>query len=86
MSRSNSPGDSVQVVFNTSPLVFLAKLEYLEVFLDTEMVFWVPQAVATEIMAKTDTASEKIQELVSSERLQVRQSRLSSLINGLQRK
>lgn len=86
MSQSSSPGDSVQVVFNTSPLVFLAKLGYLEIFLDDEMVFWVPQSVAIELTAKTDTASDKIQQLISSERLQVRQSRLSSLTNGLQRK
>jgi|GEM_PF-6966605 len=86
MSRLKSPGDSVQVVFNTSPLVFLAKLDYLEVFLDDEMVFWVPPAVAAELTAKTDAASEKIQQLMSLERLQVRQSCLSSLRNGLQRK
>ena len=82
----NSPGDSVQVVFNTSPLVFLAKLDYLEVFFDAEMVSWVPQAVAAELTAKTDTASDKIQQLMSSERLRVRRSRLSSLTNGLRRK
>jgi predicted nucleic acid-binding protein len=86
MSLLKSPGDSVQVVFNTSPLVFLAKLDYLEVFLDYEMVFWVPQSVAAELTAKTDTASDKIQQLMSSERLRVRQSRLFSLVNGLQRK
>ncbi|MEM6432613.1 MAG: DUF3368 domain-containing protein [Cyanobacteria bacterium P01_D01_bin.115] len=82
----NNLGDAVQVVFNTSPLVFLAKLEYLEFFLDAEMTCWVPHAVADELSAKTDAASEKIQQLIFSEKLQVRRSHLSTLISSLQRK
>jgi predicted nucleic acid-binding protein len=79
-------GSFVHIVFNTSPLVFLAKLGYLESFLKAEMASWVPPAVADEFGAKTDAASQTIQQLIDLERLQIRQPNLSILVNSLQRK
>jgi hypothetical protein len=46
----------MQVVINSSPLIFLAKLGYLNQFIDSSNDFYIPQSVADEIGAKSDPA------------------------------
>ena len=47
----------MQIVLNSSPLIFLAKLGYLNQFVESPDNFYSPQSVADEIGAKLDPAS-----------------------------
>lgn len=72
------------IVFNTSPLIFLARLGWLKDFiLSQENDYYLPQAVAVEIQAKTDQAGVEIAQLIHSGRLQVKQTKLISLTKSL---
>ena len=42
----------MKIVFNTSPLIFLTRLNLLETFLEETAEFHAPPAVADEINAK----------------------------------
>lgn len=50
----------MKVVFNSSPLIFLSRLEFLDIFLDSADEFYLPNFVAEEISAKSDTASQQV--------------------------
>jgi predicted nucleic acid-binding protein len=72
------------IVFNTSPLIFLARLDWLKDFVQPqENDYYLPQAVAVEIQAKTDRACFEIAELIRSDLLQVKNTKLISLANSL---
>ncbi len=72
------------VVFNTSPLIFLSRLGYLETFLKSpQNVFYLPQAVAKELQAKSDLVCAKVSELVGTQLLQVKEITLVSLANRI---
>jgi predicted nucleic acid-binding protein len=73
----------MQIVLNSSPLIFLAKLSYLNQFIEYPDDFYIPQSVAEEISAKSDSASQSIQTLISTGKLQVRTSSLITLLNSL---
>ncbi|MEH2161040.1 MAG: DUF3368 domain-containing protein [Nostoc sp.] len=73
----------MQIVLNSSPLIFLAKLSYLNQFIEYPDDFYIPQSVAEEISAKSDPASQTIQTLINTRRLQVRTSSLITLLNSL---
>ena len=73
----------MQVVLNSSPLIFLAKLGYLNQFIESSDNFYIPQSVADEIGAKSDPASQTVQTLISPGNLQVRASNLTTLANSL---
>ena len=73
----------MQIVINSSPLIFLAKLGYLRPFLDYPDSFYIPQSVAYEISAKSDSASQVLQALISSDVLQVRTVALINLAQSL---
>jgi predicted nucleic acid-binding protein len=73
----------MQIVLNSSPLIFLAKLGYLNQFLESSDTFYIPQSVADEIRAKSDPASKTVQALISSGKLQVLASNLTTLVNSL---
>lgn len=73
----------MQIVLNSSPLIFLAKLSYLNQFLESSDTFYIPQSVADEIRAKSDPASQTVQALISSGHLQVLVSNLTTLVNSL---
>lgn len=76
----------MRVVFNTSPIVFLTKLEYLEPFLTIKADFYIPQAVLSETTAKQDAASRRIQPLVSEGMFQIEACRLLTLVTSLNRR
>ncbi|MFH7244294.1 MAG: DUF3368 domain-containing protein [Spirulina sp.] len=76
----------MQIVINSSPLIFLAKLSYLGQFLDYPDNFYVPQSVADEISAKLDPASQMVQTFLDSGVLQVHVVALSNLAQSLNRR
>ena len=47
-------------VFNTSPLIFLARLRYLEKTLSLFQMVAIPKKVIKEISVKDDEANEKV--------------------------
>ncbi|QMS88330.1 DUF3368 domain-containing protein [Nostoc edaphicum CCNP1411] len=73
----------MQIILNSSPVIFLAKLSYLNQFIEYPDDFYIPQSVAEEISAKSDPASQTIQTLIKAGKLQVRTSSLITLLNSL---
>jgi len=73
----------VKIVFNSSPLIFLARLDYLATFFDSADEFYLPQIVSAEIQAKQDEASEYIQSLIDDNKIEVRTINLVSLAKSL---
>ncbi|MBD2413653.1 hypothetical protein FACHB389_15395 [Nostoc calcicola FACHB-389] len=73
----------MQIILNSSPLIFLSKLNYLNQFVDSPDDFYIPQSVADEIKAKSDPSSQTIQALIDSGNLQIRASKLITLVNSL---
>ena len=50
----------MKIVFNFSPLIFLSRLDFLELFLQYDYEFYVPEVVLQEINAKQDRASNYV--------------------------
>jgi predicted nucleic acid-binding protein len=73
----------MQIILNSSPLIFLSKLNYLNLFIESPDDFYIPQSVADEIKAKSDPSSQTIQALIDSGNLQIRASKLITLVNSL---
>ena len=73
----------MQTVLNSSPLIFLAKLTYLNQFIEPLDNYYIPQAVADEIGAKSDQASQTVHTLINSGALQVQGANLITLVNSL---
>ncbi|WP_222620675.1 hypothetical protein [Sphaerospermopsis sp. LEGE 00249] len=47
----------MKIVFNSSPLIFLSRLDFLDLFLTMEAEFLLPESVKEEISAKQDQSS-----------------------------
>lgn len=73
----------MKIVFNSSPLIFLARLNFLDQFLSDSDEFYLPEVVSEEINIKLDVASTSIKALIASNKLIVRRSNLFSLANSL---
>jgi len=73
----------MQIVINSSPLIFLGKLGYLTEFIEYPDNLYIPQSVADEIDAKSDRVNQTIQTLINSGSLQVHSSKLIPLVNSL---
>jgi predicted nucleic acid-binding protein len=73
----------VKIVLNSSPLIFLSRLDFLELFLQYDYEFLVPQIVSEEINAKQDEASNSINNLIANNRLTVKQISLFSLAKSI---
>ncbi|WP_228014363.1 PIN domain-containing protein [Fortiea sp. LEGE XX443] len=69
----------MQIIINSSPLIFLSKLNYLNQFFESSDDFYIPQSVADEIKAKSDPSSQTVQALINSGNLQVRASKLITI-------
>ncbi len=54
----------MQIIINSSPLIFLSKLNYLNLFVESPDDFYIPQSVADEIKAKSDPSSQTVQVFV----------------------
>lgn len=73
----------MKVVFNSSPLIFLSRLEFLDTFLDSSNEFYLPAFVAEEISAKSDEVFQQVKALIDSSTIAVREIELTSLANSL---
>ncbi len=73
----------MKIVFNSSPLIFLSRLDFLELFLQYDYEFYVPEIVIEEINAKQDEASSSINNLIANNRLTVKQISLFSLAKSI---
>ncbi|MDT9311232.1 MULTISPECIES: hypothetical protein [Oscillatoriales] len=54
----------MKIVFNCSPLIFLARLDFLENFINDAHQFYIPLGVQLEINAKPDSASKYVNRLI----------------------
>ena len=73
----------MKIIFNSSPLIFLARLHLLEIFVNASDEFYLPEFVIEEIKAKQDEASEYIQCLIDDNKIEVRANNLISLASSL---
>jgi predicted nucleic acid-binding protein len=73
----------VKIVFNSSPLIFLARLGFLNTFVDSANEFYLPMFVAEEISAKSDKASKSVQQLIDSGKITPKAIKLTFLANSL---
>lgn len=73
----------MKVVFNSSPLIFLGRLSFLDVFLNSLDEFYLPIFVAEEIGAKSDKACQQLQVLIESDKIAAMEIKLISLANSL---
>jgi len=70
-------------VFNSSPLLFLSRLGFLEKFLDSNDNFYLSVTVQQEINAKQDQSSETLNKLIDQQKLTMLNIQLISLANSL---
>ncbi|MCO6042240.1 DUF3368 domain-containing protein [Thermococcus alcaliphilus] len=68
----------MRIVFNTSPLIFLEKLKYLDKIFDVFSEVIIPKAVYDEIRAKNDKSSKKIAELINMGKIKVLQVKVNA--------
>jgi predicted nucleic acid-binding protein len=73
----------MKIVFNSSPLIFLSRLDFLEKFIHNDHQFYLPSGVQLEISAKQDRYSDDINRLILNHQLVVKEIRLISLANRL---
>ena len=73
----------MKIVFNSSPLIFLSRLNFLDLFLTNEAQFLLPESVKEEISAKQDQSSGHINTLIAENKLLVQKVQLVSLANSL---
>ncbi|GCL38993.1 hypothetical protein SR1949_41140 [Sphaerospermopsis reniformis] len=73
----------MKIVFNSSPFIFLSRLDFLDLFLTMEAEFLLPESVKEEISAKQDQSSIHINKLISENKLTVQKVQLVSLANRL---
>lgn len=73
----------MKIVFNSSPLIFLSRLNFLDLFLTNEAQFLLPESVKEEIIAKQDQSSAHINTLIAENKLLVQKVKLFCLANRL---
>jgi len=73
----------MKIVINSSPLIFLSRLNYLDLFLQYNYQFYVPEVVVDEINAKQDEASQYINHAIDRNSLIIQQTKLLSLANSI---
>lgn len=73
----------MKIVFNSSPLIFLSRLDFLEKFITNDNQFYLPPSVQLEINAKQDRSSDDINRLIVNQQLVVKEIKLLSLANRL---
>ena len=74
----------LKIVINSSPIIFLVRLQGLELFLNsTTDEFYITPSVVTEINAKSDEISQRVAPLLATKKLMVQSTNLTSLFNQL---
>ena len=79
LSKIISP--NLQFVINSSPIIFLVRLQALELFLNDNYEFYITPSVVTEINAKSDEISRAFTPVLAAEKLIVQSINLTSLFN-----
>nr|WP_293099798.1 hypothetical protein [Okeania sp. SIO2F4] len=70
-------------MINSSPIIFLVRLQVLELFINNNDEFYTTPSVVTEINAKSDEISRALTPILSTEKLIVQNTNLTSLFNRL---
>jgi predicted nucleic acid-binding protein len=73
----------MKIVLNTSPLIFLTRLELLEIFLSQPGEYFTPQAVFDEIQAKEDEVSLSLKTIFAYQKIEIKPIQMSILANSL---
>lgn len=73
----------MKIVINSSPIIFLVRFQFLELFIETSDEFYLPQSVLIEIQAKSDEINQALVPLIASQKLIVKATNLTSLFNSL---
>ena len=73
----------MKIVFNSSPLIFLFRLDFLKLFIQYNYQLYVPEVVIKEINAKQDEASQAINLSIDKNSLIIKQTSLLSLANSI---
>ena len=73
----------MKIIFNSSPLIFLARLGFLDSFVNSAEEFYLPASVAEEISAKSDEACQSVRALIDSGKITNRSIKLTFLANSL---
>ncbi len=73
----------MKIVFNSSPLIFLTRLGFLQKAVETFEHCYLPKYVEAEIGRKQDEARDVVKNLITSHTLEVRGIALISLANKL---
>lgn len=73
----------MNVVVNSSPLIFLVRLEFLEEFTQSFANIYLPQWVSNEISVKHDDVHTEVKKYIASHHMETKQPTLRSLVNRL---
>lgn len=73
----------LKIFIDSSPIIFLVRLQALELFFNTNDKFYLTPSVITEIQAKNDEISQKSSILLEREKVLVQATNLTSLFNSL---
>lgn len=76
----------MRVVFNTSPLIFLSKLFYLEKTFALFDDMFIPETVVEEISTRDDEVKTLINKFIASSDVKVKSTSLQNLYNALNKK
>ncbi|MGB7415816.1 MAG: hypothetical protein WA902_16540 [Thermosynechococcaceae cyanobacterium] len=73
----------MKIVFNTSSLIFLTRLEMLKLFLAQGEQYFTPQAVSDEIQAKDDEVSLALKTIFANQKIKIHPFQMQILANSL---
>ena len=74
------------VVFNSSPWIFLSKLEFIESAIELFRKVYIPSSVNTEVFRRRDEASSALEKLRKEGRVEIVGARSSRLVKALGRR
>ncbi|NER07303.1 MAG: DUF3368 domain-containing protein [Okeania sp. SIO3C4] len=73
----------MKIAIDSSPIIFLVRLQALELFLNDNYEFYTTPSVVTEINAKSDDISQALTPILAAEKLIMKSTNLTSLFNRL---
>ncbi len=74
------------VVFNSSPIIFLSRLGFIEKALSLFKTSYIPETAIEEILSKKDKSSESLARLLESNKLVRVKAKSTRLFNALNKK
>lgn len=76
----------MNIIFNSSPIIFLSKLEYLNLIMNQFDKVYIPKAVLDEIKIKDDKITKSLINLIDENKIIVKEITLSKLSEGLRKR